>query len=152
MTRRRLRTVAWAAALVVASTATLTACSSTRPQLSRHDSACFKSLPLARATLHQQGRLVGVRAVSRDRLDRLLRDLPARTSTTTTADGLPSTVCLVAFRGQYRAEQLVAPRVNGSPTGSHAVVAVTTRRPRVVAVLVADRLPLRFGGAVRQRA
>ena len=57
----------------VLSAAVFGACAAPRQTLGTRNSACFRSLPTAKAAVHDSGRLIGVRRVSRDTL---LKDLP----------------------------------------------------------------------------
>lgn len=109
------------------------ACAGPRNTLNTATSHCFRSLPLARATVGQQGRLVGVRAVSAATLARRLPQVE-RLGT--------QRLCVIAFRGPYAAGSI--PRADPAGPGTYAVVAVDQRGATVLASAVVDDLPLRF--------
>jgi hypothetical protein len=111
----------------------ITACGGPRSSLNTASSHCFRAIPLARATVNAQGRLVGVRAVT---ATTLARKLPQ-------AERLgDQRVCLVAFRGPYGSGAV--PRANPAGPGDYAIVAVDRSGSTVVASFVVDDLPLRF--------
>jgi len=111
----------------------LAGCGGPRNTLNTATSHCFRALPLARATVDQQGRLVGVRAVT---ATTLARRLPQ-------AERLGhQRLCLVAFKGPYADGTI--PRADPAGPGTYAIVAVDGRGQTVLASFVVDELPLRF--------
>jgi len=109
------------------------ACGGPRNTLNTAGGHCFRAIPLAKATVNDQGRLVGVRAVT----------------ATTLAHKLPQAerlgdqrLCLVAFRGPYAGGAV--PLADPAGPGDYAIVAVDRGGSTVVASFVVDELPLRF--------
>jgi hypothetical protein len=126
--RHPVRTAAVAVALGL-----LAACGGPRNTLNTATSQCFRALPLARSTVNNRGKLVGVRSVLG----------------TTLAKQLPEAgslgrqrLCVVAFHGPYTAGEV--PRANPSGPGTYALVAVDRGGSTVLASFVVDDLPLRF--------
>jgi len=125
--RRRIRSGAVAVVLLVAG------CAGPRNTLNTATSHCFRALPLARDTVHEQGKLVGVRAV---RATRLTPRIPQ-------AERLGAQrLCLVAFKGPYTVDAI--PRSDPAGPGTYAIVAVDSRGSTVLASFVVNDLPLRF--------
>jgi len=111
-------------------------CAGGRNSLGTGASACFRALPAARDTVHNKGRLVGVRRVS---ADTLRSHLPADAAMATVPD---QELCVFAFDGTYDPGS-----VTGAPntkSGHFAIVAVGSKQPTVVAAAVVDQLPTRF--------
>jgi hypothetical protein len=111
--------------------AALAGCAAPRQTLGTRSSACFRSLPTARAAVQQQGRLDGVRRTSRAHV---LGAFPSA--------ALPAgkDFCVVAFSGDFRAEKVQ--HAAGAPTGKYAVVVVTMRGTTVVQTFLVDKVPL----------
>jgi hypothetical protein len=105
-------------------------CAAPRQTLGTRNSACFRSLPTANAAVHDSGRLVGVRRVSRDTL---LKAFP-------TAQ-LPAgrDFCVVGFSGDYRNDKVDRPA--GQPIGKYAVVIVDMRGTNAHQTFLVDRIP-----------
>jgi len=124
MTRRVLVTCLLGAAA-------LGACAAPRQTLGTRNSACFRSLPTAKAAVHDSGRLVGVRRVSRDTL---LKDFPNAQ--------LPpgKDFCVVGFSDDYRNDKVDHPA--GAPIGKYAVVVVNMRGTTALQTFLLDRIPL----------
>ena len=111
----------------------LGACAAPRQTLGTRNSACFRSLPTAKAAVHDSGRLVGVRRVSRDTL---LHDFP-------TAQLPPGReFCVVGFSDDYRNDKVDHPA--GAPIGKYAVVVVTMRGTTALQTFLVDRVPFRL--------
>lgn len=108
-------------------------CAGPRNGLNTATSACFKTLPLARGVVNQQGRLVGVRSVLGTTL---AKHLPQAAPLGT------QRLCVVAFHGPYAAGAVRDADPAGP--GEYAVVAVDGRGRSVLAAFVVDVLPLRF--------
>ena len=108
----------------------LGACAAPRQTLGTRNSACFRSLPTARTAVHDSGRLVGVRRVSRNTL---LHAFPSAQ--------LPSgnEFCVVGFSDDYRNDKVDRPA--GSPIGKYAVVVVTMRGTTALQTFLVDRVP-----------
>jgi len=121
-----------AAACLIAGTA-LAGCAAPRQTLGTSASACFRSLPTARAAVRQQGRLVGVRRISRVHLS---RDFPQA--------ALPNDkdFCVVAFSDSFRSDQV--DKASGASTGKNAVVIVNMRGNSLIQTWLTDRVPFRI--------
>ena len=121
------------AAVLAGAALLLAACAGPRSSLNTTTSQCFRALPMAKAIVSQQGKLVGVRSVSGATL---ARQLPQ-------AERLSGQqLCLVAFRGPYPNGSV--PRADPAGPGTYAIVAVDRRGSTVLASFVVDELPLRF--------
>jgi hypothetical protein len=111
----------------------LAGCAAPRQTLGTSSSPCFRSLPTARAAVHDSGRLVGVRRVSRTTL---LHAFP-NAQLTSGRD-----FCVVGFSDDYRSENVDRPA--GVPVGKYAVVIVNMRGTTIVQTFLLDHLPLRL--------
>lgn len=126
MTRRLI-------AACVIGAAALASCAAPRQSLGTRSSPCFRSLPTAKAAVRHEGRLVGVRRVSRSTL---LRAFPSAQ--------LPPgrDFCVVGFSDGYRADKV--DHAAGAPTGKYALPIVTMRGTTVVQTYLVDRIPFRL--------
>ena len=117
----------------VLTAAALAGCAAPRQTLGTPSSACFRSLPTAKAAVHQQGRLVGVRRISRAHL---LRAFPQA--------ALPpgKEFCVVGFSDDFHQDQVDKPA--GAPAAKNAVVVVDLRGTSVIQTWLADRVPFRL--------
>ena len=117
----------------VLSAAVFGGCAAPRQTLGTRNSACFRSLPTANAAVHQNGRLVGVRRVSRDTL---LKDFPnAQLSA-------GKEFCIVGFSDDYRNDKVDHPA--GAATGKYAVVIVNMRGTTVLHTFLVEHIPFRL--------
>ena len=141
-----------AAAVVAAVALALPACSHDNV-LGPGASICFRALPPAAAAVHHRGELVGVRLTSGRRTGRLFRGAPGVPSVPSVTPpstrvaapaATPNRLCLVAYRGGYRAGDVdhLAPASNQA--GRYAIIWVSLRTDRVVAAFLVDHLPTRF--------
>lgn len=145
----RVRVTALAAAVGLSA---LTACVTPHNGLGTASSSCFQGIPVATAAVHKNGKLVGVRAVSgataRAVLEGRLPSEPPTTTSTTSAGATTGPrlrgVCLFAFKGTYVATGVDHVRPGSPQRGHYAIVAVTVRTARPIAVVLADKLPVRF--------
>lgn len=113
--------------------AVLAACAAPRQTLGTRSSACFRSLPAANTAVHHNGRLVGVRRVTRGTL---LHAFPS-------AQVPPGReFCVVGFSDDYRDDKVDHPA--GSPTGKYAVVVVTMRGTSALQTVLVDHIPFRL--------
>lgn len=119
------------AGLVMAGVLTA-ACAAPRNTLGTSASACFRSLPTAKAAVHQQGKFIGVRRMSAHRLEQVFHRTPPP----------GKEFCVVGFSGPFRAEQVDHPA--GPNPGRYAVVVVTLRGTTTRQTLLVDRLPTRL--------
>lgn len=108
-------------------------CAAPRQTLGTRNNACFRSLPTANAAVHDSGRLVGVRRVSRDTL---LKAFP------TAQVPAGRDFCIVAFSGDYRNDKVDRPA--GQPIGKYAVVIVDMRGTSAHQTFLVDRVPFRL--------
>jgi hypothetical protein len=116
----------------VAACIVLSACAGPRNSLNTAASVCFRALPAARDVVHGKGRLVGVRRRSTATLTRRFPGV------TVPRPGDP--VCIVAYRGDYKAGEVKG----ATGTGRYAVVVVDAKSMHVLRTRVTDVLPLRF--------
>ena len=120
---------AGAAAVVAALVAS--GCGGPRNSLNTSESVCFRSLAVAREAVHHRGKLIGVRRVSPQALERHLPE----TGTVPRDDA-----CLVVFRGDYKPGDVDGARPPAA--GRYAMVAVTTGQPILLGARVSDHPPL----------
>jgi hypothetical protein len=118
-----------AAACIVVGCA-VAGCAAPRQTLGTRSNACFRSLPTAKAAVHEQGRLLGVRRITRAHL---LQDLPQAT--------LPAgkEFCVVGFSDDFHRDKV--DNAAGAAAAKDAVVIVTLRGTAVVQTWLVDRLP-----------
>jgi hypothetical protein len=138
MTASRTRATGAVAAMTAAAVLGLFAgCGGARNSLGTTASTCFRALPPARDAVHRKGKLLGVRKIGTATLK---SRLPANTKLATVTD---KNLCVFAFKDTFQPADVPL-----SPTkrpGAYAVVAVTIQHPSVVAAVIVDRLPARFG-------
>lgn len=143
---RRLRAVA---AVVVAGALTA-GCASPRAALGPNKSTCFPALSEAAQILNHAGRFAGVTLTHvPERAAGATTTTPSSTGQQeTTQQGTTTTLphrdfCLVAYKGTFDASTI--PLVQGQErTGQYAIVVVTAKTHRVVAVFLRDQLPRAF--------
>jgi hypothetical protein len=146
--RPRRRWLGRPLALVLAIAATATAvgaCGAGRNILGTSTSPCFLALPVAKQAVEGRGSLDGIRLVNVATLtargDRGLREL---------LDMLPipssHEVCLVAYAGSYRADEVELPfgPVPPSGVGRYAIAVVTIPKSMLLGTFVVQREPLSF--------
>jgi hypothetical protein len=120
---------ALAVLLVVASAG----CAAGHNALGPRAEPCFRTLPVATTATRAHGRLVGVRSVSDETATRIMgRPIDA------------SGVCLIAFRGTFKATDVDHLVPGSPPSGKYAVVAVSMRSRQPLGTKLIDQLPLRF--------
>ena len=120
-----------AAGLVLAALLTA-ACAAPRNTLGTSASPCFRALPTAKAAVHNQGRFVGVRRVSRASVEKRFHAAPPP----------GKEFCVVGFSGLFRPDQVDKPV--GTNPGKYAVVVVTVRGTTAHQTFLVDRLPMRL--------
>jgi hypothetical protein len=121
----------------------LVGCTSARSSLGTSDSGCFVVLPTAVSAVSSTGpraTLLGVRSVS---LATLHRQDPALSGAIRPDRPGGEQVCLVAFRGAFRATSVAKPY--GLDSGPVAVAVVQVSPERLLGTYIADRVPLKFG-------
>jgi hypothetical protein len=122
--------------MVIAGLVVASACAGPRNTLGTAASACFRALPSAKDAVHRKGKLVGVRRVDTDSLQRRIPNDP-------TLATLPDRqLCVFAFKGSFRPGDV--PQATNRSQGPYAIVALTSQHPKVVAAFVLTRLPTRF--------
>jgi hypothetical protein len=118
------------ASVVAGAVLAATACAAPRQTLGTRNNACFRSLPTANAAVRDNGRLVGVRRVSRVTL---LKSFP------TAQVPAAREFCVVAFSDDYRNDKVDHPA--GEPIGKYALVIVDMRGTTAHQTFLVDRLP-----------
>jgi len=117
--------------------------------------ACAAALPVARAAVHNRGKLEHVHAVRHNDVREVAHQLglppPPSDSPVFNGDsGSPVTstplppepqprACLVAFHGNYRQSQVKKPI--GATHGQYAIALVWLHKARLIVVIVTDKLP-----------
>jgi len=129
--------------VVTSGTAWLSGCTAARDTLGTNSSPCFQALAQAKEAVHDRGVFAGVRLVSDTTLSKLRRlhtVLDQRSTTRLRA------VCLVAYRGDFRPDQVKRPagKVPASGVGHFAVVAISTPQKDLLATFVLEKEPVRF--------
>jgi hypothetical protein len=142
--RRLVRPLALALATAVAITG-VGACGAGRDILGTNTSPCFLALPVAKQAVYGRGSLDGVQLVNvttltarRDRgLRELLELLPIPPS---------HEVCLIAFAGSYRPDQVQLPFGPFPPAlaGRYAIAVVTMPKAVLLGTFVVQHEPLSF--------
>jgi hypothetical protein len=134
---RHGRALLFAAAATVSCLGTA-ACISPRNTLGTNSSPCFRAIPVASEAVQDRGKLVGARLLGVRSLHRRLEALLVARAPTV------KTVCVVAFHGRYRIDQVQRPfgpaPVNG--TGIYAIVAVSVPQNRLIGTVVLSFTPL----------
>jgi hypothetical protein len=113
--------------------ALLAACAAPRNTLGTSASPCFRSLPTARAAVHDRGRFLGVRRLGPRGFTKVFH-----------ADPPPGReYCVVGFDGPYKSGGV--DHATTDAAGRYALVVVTLRGTTVLRSFVVDRLPLQLG-------
>jgi hypothetical protein len=136
--RRHGRRILFAAAATVACAGLAAGCTSPRNTLGTNSSPCFRAIPVATDAVADRGTLVGARLESVSSLhQRLHALLDARAPTV-------KTVCVVAFRGRFRVDQVRRPYGPAPATGSglFAIVVVSVPHNQLVGTIVLAKAPL----------
>lgn len=117
----------------------LSACTALRNGLGTSNSPCYIALPAASAAVHGRGHLEGVRLVRVPSL-RSTRYLYAAAGGWS-ADN--RRVCLVEYKGQFRAAEVSKPR--GHRTGKLAVVVLGYPDDHLLGTVILHHVPVSFG-------
>ena len=155
---RRGRGVVAVVASVVVAALLGAGCATGRNGLGTSSSSCFQALPVASAAVHDRGRFVGVRSVSRPTAQALLagptdvtlspedtaEPAGAGTGTTAVTEASRRRACLVAFKGTYPRNSVDGESTLSRDGGAFAIVAVGLRDHRRIGAVVVDHLPFRF--------
>ena len=126
------------AGLVVAASL-LTACSGARSGQGTSAESCYLALPTASEAVGDHGHLAGVRKFTLSGLRGVAPQLYHRL-----ADEVPKgqAVCVVGYTGKFNETMVSKPL--GRPTGTLAVVVVTTPANKLLGTLILTKIPVRF--------
>lgn len=135
--RHRRRAGVFALCVVVAA---LAGCTSARNTLGTNSSVCFRAIPVAAGAVGHRGTLVGIRLLGTRQLKKhghLAALLAARAPRV-------KSVCVAAYHGTYRQDQVTDPFGKGPPSGSGpiAIVVVSTPQNRLIGTVVLAKVPL----------
>ena len=139
----RRAALATAALSVVMAFGALSGCTSARDTLGTNSSPCFRALAIAKGAVHGRGTFQGVRLVPVSSLRPFHHvDATLRSRSSTPLHN----VCVVSYRGTFRADQVRRPAgpLPPSGTGHVALVVVSNPQNRLLATFVLAREPLRF--------
>jgi hypothetical protein len=115
--------------------------------------SCAVTLPLARTTVSQRGRLVTIHPLRHGQADRIARTVegllskrpsgsptvaPPATTRATHAPPLSAVACVVVYRGPYRRGDVAGAE---QQRGRYALLIVRVRHPAVLRVFLVDQLP-----------
>lgn len=132
------RVVSLAAALVLAATL-LASCSSARTDFGTSDASCYLELPTASQAVGGHGHLEGVRKYSLSGLRNVAPQLYDRLAK---AVSKKQGVCIAGYTGHFTAADVS--RAMGKPSGTLAVVVVTTPGNKLLGTLILTKIPVRF--------
>ncbi len=126
------------AGLVVAASL-LTACSAARTGQGTSAESCYLALPTASEAVGDHGHLAGVRKFTLSSLHGMAPRLYDHL-----ADEVPKgqAVCVVAYTGKF--DKAMVSKPLGRPTGTLAVVVVTTPANKLLGTLILTKIPVRF--------
>jgi hypothetical protein len=117
--------------------------------LNTHDSACFRLIPEGRSSVGPKADFAGVRLLTGGTLVQAVSvmvgghpPVPVLLNARKRQDA-----CLVAFRGRFSPAEVIRPWTPAAGPYSYAVVVVEEKDGRVVATLLARRLPHKIGFA-----
>jgi len=136
----RARRIVARGAAVLAMAALLGACSSARTDVGTSANSCYQAIPVASEAVADHGHLAGVRKETLASLRGLAPGLAD-----VLADQVPAgqAVCLVAYDGHFASADVAKPLGRGH--GTVAVAVVTWPGKKLLATLVLERIPPRFG-------
>jgi hypothetical protein len=127
-----------AAGLMVAASL-FTACSAARSGQGTTDESCYLALPTTEDAVGGHAHLAGVRKFTLSGLHGVAPRLYAHLVTDVPKG---QNVCVAAYTGHFSASTVSKPL--GRPTGTLAVVVVTTPANHLLGTLILTKLPLRF--------
>ena len=127
------------AAGVVVAASLLTACSGARSGQGTTAESCYLALPTAAEAVGGHGHLAGVRKFTLSGLHGVAPRLYDHL-----ADEVPKgqAVCVVGYTGKFNAAMVSKPL--GRPSGTLAVVVVTTPANKLLGTLILTKIPVRF--------
>lgn len=140
MMRRNRTGLGLCIACLLMLTALLSGCTSARSSLGTSESSCYQALPTATHAVHGQGHLVGVDSLTLSSLHKVAPPFFASVSPERPGS---ARVCIVAFKGQFRASSVVRPR--GRRSGELAVVVTSSPSNHLLGTYIVRRSPLSFG-------
>ncbi len=137
--RSRVRRFGAGVAGLVVAASLLTACSAARTGQGTTGESCYLALPTASEAVGDHGHLAGVRKFTLSGLHGVAPRLYGRL-----ADEVPKgqAVCVVGYTGKFNATMVSKPL--GRPTGTLAVVVVTTPANHLLGTLILTKIPVRF--------
>ena len=126
---------------LVCSASLLAGCGAHTPTLSNGSvSACYRAIPTGLRAVHDpHATLIGVHRVP---ADKVRERLPLQEQHQLAADN-DTTVCAVAFKGNFSAGQVDLAPIGES--GTYAIVLVSSKKLRLVNSVVLDHLPRALG-------
>jgi len=124
---------------MVVAASLLTACSAARSGQGTTAESCYLALPTASEAVGHHGHLAGVRKFTLSGLRGVAPRLYDRL-----ADEVPrgQAVCVDGYTGRFNATMVSKPL--GRPTGTLAVVVVTTPANHLLGTLILTKIPVRF--------
>lgn len=128
----------WAGAVILAASA-FAGCSSARADLGTTDESCYLALPTASSAVGGHGHLTGIRKYRVEDMKLLAPRLYDHL-----ADQAPKTqvICLAGYTGHFTKAMVKKPI--GRPSGTLAVVVVTSPGNKVLGTLILSKIPVRF--------
>jgi hypothetical protein len=128
----------WAGAVALGASV-FAGCTSARSDLGTTDESCYLALPTASQAVGGHGHLSGIRKY---RVEDMKNVAPRLYDYI--ADQAPRTqvICLAGYTGHFTKAMVEKPI--GRPTGTLAVVVVTSPHNKVLATLILKKLPVRF--------
>lgn len=121
----------------------LSACTSPTSALAPSASPCFEAIPIASETLHDHGRLLGVRSLTPATINQDLRkagNIPIPTPGLNLAVHL----CVVGYHGPFTRSEVPSPWPLGRRTGADALVIFSPDRRHVLYTVLVSKVPLRL--------
>jgi len=139
MSGPRVRRLGYGLSGLIVAASLLTACSAARTGQGTTAESCYLSLPTAAHAVGGHGHLAGVRKFTLSGLHGVAPRLYQRL-----ADEVPKgqAVCVVAYTGTFNAAMVT--KAMGRPTGTLAVVVVTTPANHLLGTLILTKIPVRF--------
>lgn len=139
---RVIRRAALAVAFALSGFA-LSACTSPTSALAPSASSCFAAIPIASESLHDSGRLLGVRYLSLSTINADLARVKIRVLPT--AGMSPSLhLCVLGYHGPFKRSRVQAPWPIGKRRGSEALVIFAADRRHILHTVLVTMLPLRL--------
>jgi hypothetical protein len=126
--------------LTAALAGTLAGCTAPRNALGNASSSCFRALAAAPAAVGHEGRFAGVRALSAQQLQLVLRhEAGDKTSLPKAIVANTSPVCVVEYRGTFHVASLQRPWPPETKPGASVAVVVDAKNDRPLATILLSR-------------